>query len=524
MPATAARRCRAAALLLALLVASAGAAEQGALRWWRDGRPAPQALALLARLEAAADDGLRAEDYGADALRRRFEALGREPAPGPGELRAADDALSRATLAFAHDLQSGRIDPARVGLGSLPARVPPNGPALLARLAGGADVDSELDALEPRFLHYRLLKAALHRYRALAADPPPVPPAPGRRALREGDAYAGAETLRRLLRAVGDLEPAAAGAVSGEGILDAPLVAGLRRFQARHGLAADGVLARRTYAALATSPATRVRQIELTLERWRWLPAFTAPPVIVNIPQFQLYAFRSLDDRAVDIAQMPVIVGQAYREKRTPLLVTAIRQVVFRPYWDVPAGIVRAEMLAPLRADPEFARRNHLEIVRGGGDDATVLPPTPGNVDALAAGALRLRQRPGDDNALGLVKFIMPNDHGIYLHGTPARQLFGRARRDFSHGCIRLSDPAALAVHVLRATPGDWSAAAVEAAMQEGPPGRRVNIAGRVPVLVLYATALATEAGPVLFFDDVYGYDRQLDRLLRRARPRPPGG
>ncbi|MDE2219819.1 MAG: L,D-transpeptidase family protein, partial [Gammaproteobacteria bacterium] len=139
------------------------------------------------------------------------------------------------------------------------------------------------------------------------------------------------------------------------------------------------------------------------------------------------------------------------------------------------------------------------------------------SIATLAAGHLRLRQRPGPDNALGLVKFVMPNDFGVYLHSTPARNLFGRARRDFSHGCIRVSDPVALAVHVLRSAPGDWSAEAVNAAMR-GQDARRVALGAPVPVMVLYATALATEAGPVLFFDDIYGYDRRLDAMLQRRR------
>lgn len=128
-----------------------------------------------------------------------------------------------------------------------------------------------------------------------------------------------------------------------------------------------------------------------------------------------------------------------------------------------------------------------------------------------------MRQRPGPDNALGLIKFVMPNDYSVYLHSTPARHLFGQARRDFSHGCIRVSDPVALAVHVLRTTPGDWSAAAVAAAMQDSST-RRVALAEPVPVMVLYATALAIEAGPILFFEDIYGHDRRLDAQLRARR------
>jgi murein L,D-transpeptidase YcbB/YkuD len=510
---------RLAGLLPAFLLLTAAAGAAPPLLWFHDGRPTLQATVVLAQLASAADHGLENTDYDSADLAAAVERLRSNPVPAQAELEQVDSALSRAAIRYAHDLHSGRIDARAAGFAIGPPRAPLDRDATLAGLASSNDPAAELDALEPPFVHYRLLESALHRYRELARQPglTQLPPLP-RRTVRLGEHYAGAPELRRLLVAVGDLAAADA-SVSADGreTLDAALVQALVRFQGRHGLETDGLLSRKTFQALAVPLAARVRSIELTLERWRWLSPFTAPPIIVNIPQFQLFAFRTTTDRAADIAQMPVIVGQSFREKRTPVFVSDIRYVVFRPFWDVPASIVRKEMLAPMRADPAFLERNDLEIVRGGGDDATPVAPDAASIDALAAGQLRLRQRPGPDNALGLIKFVMPNDYGVYLHSTPARQLFGKARRDFSHGCIRLSDPVALAVHVLRTSPGDWSAAAVSAAMG-GSSTQRITLAAPVPVMVLYATALATEAGPVLFFDDIYGYDRRLERMLRARR------
>lgn len=509
-----------AGLWLGLVSVAAASHAAPSLLWFHDGQPTPQAQAMVAELATAADHGLDSADYGGGALAALLARLQREPAPSADSIATADQALSRAAFRFAHDLHAGRIDARAAGFAIGPPRPALERDATLARLAGSHDLAAEFAALEPPFLHYRLLEAALHRYRELGAQPeltrlPPLP----QRTLRLGDHYAGAPGLRRLLLAVGDLAAADASVPADERErLDAPLVQALMRFQGRHGLSADGLLSNKTYAALTVPLAARARQLELTLERWRWLPAFTAPPIIVNIPQFQLFAFRGTDDRAADIAQMPVIVGQSFRDKRTPVFVSEIRSVVFRPYWDVPASIVRKEMLAPMRADPGFIGRNNLEIVRGAGDDARLVAPDTTAIDALAAGQLRLRQRPGPDNALGLIKFVLPNDYGVYLHSTPARALFGRARRDFSHGCIRVSDPVALAVHVLRGNHEDWSAAAVSAAMQ-GPDARRVALSTPVPVMILYGTALATEAGPVLFFDDIYGYDRRLAAMLRARSP-----
>ena len=484
--------------------------------WFKDGHITGQAQNLLIELRAAADYGLRSEDYGADALALQVEQMRRTPTVTVAALQDADRALSISAWQFAHDLHFGRIDPTEAGFALRAARTPLVPSALLTRLSSSSDLAKDFAALEPQFLHYRLLKTALHRYRELAQQPElnQLPPLL-RRALREGDEYRGSADLRRLLVALGDLphrDPVASKSESA--VIDADLVKGLTQFQTRHGLRADGVLARKTYQALTVPISARVHQLELTLERWRWLPPFVTPPIIVNIPQFRLFAFRTTEDSAADIAQMPVIVGQAYRQKRTPVFVSELRYLVFRPYWDVPTSIVRNELLAPLRADATYLERNDLEIVEGGGDDATVVAATSANIEALAAGRLRLRQRPGANNSLGLIKFVMPNDHGVYLHATPARALFDRVRRDFSHGCIRLSDPVALAVHVLRANPGDWSAPAVVAAMN-GTATKRVVLKVPLPVMVLYGTSLATEAGQVLFFDDIYGHDRRLDALLR---------
>lgn len=275
----------------------------------------------------------------------------------------------------------------------------------------------------------------------------------------------------------------------------------------------------RHYRLLAASePAAdvQVRKIELTLERWRWLPVFRTPPIIVNIPQFRLFAFRTTADRAAQILQMDVIVGRTFPRTRTPVFVADMTSVIFRPYWDVPRSIALREELPKIRADAAYLTAQHLEIVSGAGDSATALAPVPAGIRALAADTARLRQRPGPDNALGLIKFDLPNRYDVYLHSTPAQQLFLRRRRAFSHGCIRVSDPVALAAYVLRDTPGDWTPARIEAAMN-GTQTRRVRLAHPIRVIIIYGTVLAKEDGEVLFFDDLYGQDRSLERLLGLA-------
>jgi murein L,D-transpeptidase YcbB/YkuD len=472
-----------------------------------------QASELLGLLRAADRYGLRREDFGLARLDAAAAALG--PESKPEEWASFDQALTHAALRLVSELHYGRVDPRAAGFELPETHADLDLVASVVALAASPRVTDAIAAVEPHFYHYQLLKAALQRYRALAAATDlsslPTPP---QRSVHVGEVYAGAPLLRRLLLAEGDLSLAAAAPMAATTVLDPELVAALARFQDRHGLSADGHLGAATLAALRTPMAVRVRQIELTLERWRWLPPFTSPPIIVNVPQFRLFAFATLEDRAASILQMPVIVGEAYPRKETPIFVGALEYVIFRPYWDVPRSITTREMLPKIEANAGYLAHNHLEIVAGENEDAPALAATPARIAALAAGDLRLRQQPGEDNALGLIKFIFPNAHDVYLHSTPARGLFTAARRAFSHGCIRVSQPAALAAFVLRATPGDWTVDRVTAAMQQGPANQRVALRQSIPVMVLYGTVMATEAGPVQFFDDLYGQDRKLERLL----------
>ncbi len=287
----------------------------------------------------------------------------------------------------------------------------------------------------------------------------------------------------------------------------------LERALARYRLLASGE-ASPTKVELKTAPyEKRIRQIELTLERWRWLPAFNSPPIIVNIPQFRLFAFRSTEDRKADILQMDVIVGKTYPKLRTPVFAADLKYVIFRPFWDVPYSITKKEMLPDIAKKPDFLNRQHLQLVNGPGDSSPVVPPTPRNLQDLADGKLRLRQQPGEDNALGLIKFVLPNPYNVYLHSTPAHRLFSRSQRTFSHGCIRVSDPVALAEYVLRNAADPWTPESIVAAMN-AEDNVRVNLKTPIRVLILYGTALATEDGGIMFFADVYGHDRKLERLL----------
>jgi len=291
----------------------------------------------------------------------------------------------------------------------------------------------------------------------------------------------------------------------------------VKHFQLRHGLQSDGVLGAGTQAALAVPLSWRVRQIELAMERLRWLPHLGDEPFLaVNIPMFHLWGWDSIRPNGVPSFGTGVIVGRALNTK-TPVLVEDMRYIVFRPYWNVPPSILRHEMLPILQRDLDYLDRQNLEIVSGQGDDALPVPATAESLAQLRAGILRLRQRPGPKNSLGLIKFIFPNDENVYMHGTPAQELFSRSRRDFSHGCVRLEDPIALAEWTLKDQPG-WTRERIVAAMN-ATQSSRVSLTRPIRVILFYVTAVVMpEDGTIRFAEDIYGHDATLDRGLARQQ------
>jgi murein L,D-transpeptidase YcbB/YkuD len=232
--------------------------------------------------------------------------------------------------------------------------------------------------------------------------------------------------------------------------------------------------------------------------------------VVVNIPEFVLRAYEVVDGGIVVREQMKVIVGKAL-DTRTPLFDEDMRFIEFSPYWNVPPSIARGELVPHLRRDPGYFAREGFEFVAAGGDaDATL---SAANLDAVLAGQLRIRQRPGPQNALGDIKFVFPNRDSIYLHHTPSVRLFERERRDFSHGCIRVERPVALAKFVLQGMP-EWTEERIRQAMEQGR-SATLRLAEPVPVLIAYGTTLVID-GRIRFFDDLYGLDRRLDAALRQ--------
>lgn len=536
------------ASLAALSIAGPGTQGNGNVgeEWFSDGHPTRQAAAIVSEMLHAEDRGLRSADYGVAAIVRAIPELAGTPAaratdsatpvsdqvaPVRADTATADAWLTLAISRFVSDLHSGRIDPHAIGYDLEIDRPKFDLTSAVDTLAHAPSVPAVLDSLEPQFLHYRLLKSALARYRQLTLHPElNLLPDPGKTTIKPGERYVGAANLRKLLLALGDLPaqaPAIPQAVAASGTedldtrLDEDLVGALKIFQARHGLPQNGALGRDTYRALTTPFTERVEEIELSMERWRWLPPkLETPSIIVNIPEFRLFALYTTADVEQQMLKMDVIVGKSFTLTQTPVFAADMRYIVLHPYWDIPDSIVQRELLPSILHDPDYIARNGYEIVAGETDASPVLPVTPQTIDELAKGILRLRQRPGPRNPLGFVKFMLPNRHNIYLHGTSTPALFGGAQRAFSHGCIRIADPIGLMSYVLRDNP-DWDEERITA--QIGQPGPyRINLRTPTRVFIVYATALVAEDGRALFFKDIYREDAKLHALLDARSHRLP--
>ena len=476
-------------------------ADQPARLW--DHAQASQALSVL---RAAQLHGLDPDDYDVTGLARRLEQMHATGADG------VDRALSKAMLAFLTHLHHGRTRP--------DIALPPHDPGLarfdpadyLREALRQRRLAEAVEAAAPPIPLYRRVQASLQQYRHLAAIAPEwraPSQLPSGAKLVLGKAAPGLGLVRQRLLLLGDLDPQAGD--TDPDLYTPQLEQAVRAFQARHGLAETGKPGPQTLAALAVPLSHRVRQLELTLERLRWMPPLRPGRVIVvNVAAYRLWAFDTAARGDADPLEMRVIVGTAGRTQ-TPLFIGQMRYLEFNPYWNVPRSIALGEIVPKLARNSGYLGQNGMELVSPAGQVQRM--PAQAAMAGLRAGTVRVRQTPGAHNVLGAVKFAMPNPMNIYLHSTSAKELFGKARRDLSHGCIRVERPEALAAFVLADQP-EWQGPAIAAAMAPGPL-RTVRLSESIPVVLFYATAATDRHGRTLFADDIYRLDDKLMRAMR---------
>ena len=484
--------------------------------WWVKGmEPTEQARQVIALLLKADQKGLSAEDYDGSRWNDRLEKL--KPAtrqPTESDAVKFDLALTVCAMRYISDLHIGKVNPRHFAFAyDIESKKYDLAEFLKDHVVDGSDIAGLLAQVEPPYPGYRRMIQALQTYLELARkdDGEQLPLII--KTIAPGDSYPGVTRLRRLLRLVGDL-PADANVPEDQTVYAGALVDAVKSFQRRHGRDPNGRIDAQTLADLNVPLSRRARQMQLTLERWRWLPdLYQKARIVVNIPEFRLRAYD--EDFNIRVT-MKVVVGKAY-DHNTPVFSDTIQYIVFRPYWEVPYSITRDEIIPHIVRDPDYLAKKGFEIVDSRQNVISAVTVTNELLRELRAEKLFIRQAPGPRNDLGLVKFVFPNSYSVYMHDTPAIQFFAKSRRDFSHGCIRLEKPADLAAWVLRDNPG-WTPERIRAAMN-GSTTQRVDLAQPVPVLIVYATVIVLDDGLVHFSDDIYGHDAALEMALAKGYP-----
>lgn len=475
--------------------------------WITGTSPGPQMAALISALHATENDGLDPQLYNVSLLdqRRRDAEKGFLTKKGfnPAEAGALDAWLTYLYLKLASDLADGLSDLAQADPNWQIRGEKFDPVEHLDKALEDHRVAESLADLTPENPQYLALRQALSDYRAQAAKGG-WPHVPAKLKLRPGQKSPQVAIVAKRLAASGDYTgnvPSNGQSVGyGHALQEA-----VKRFQRRHGLTDDGIVGAGVVAEMNVPIETRIRQIELNLERWRWLPrSLGTRYILVNIPEYLLEVW----DRGKVPVTMKVVVGKA--DTPTPIFNDEMTYVVFSPYWNVPPDIAQGETLPELLKDPGFLDRANMEVIDKAGQ-----PVDPSTIDLEDPAQYRFRQRPGTGNSLGLVKFMFPNQYNVYLHDTPADSLFARASRSFSHGCVRVEQPEALAAYVLADQP-EWTPDRIREAMN-AEEERTVKLRSPLPVYLGYWTARVSADGAVQFRKDVYGIDaRQTARLAER--------
>jgi murein L,D-transpeptidase YcbB/YkuD len=450
----------------------------------------------------AATEGLDAAAYHPAAIASR-----RSDRSDDGQA-ALDLLVSDAVLRYAHDVRYGRSRPHITAEAAIePA--PDVGP-LVRAVAEATDVETALRALPPAHPQYRALRGALATHRATLTAGQRWPVVAEGPTLRPGMSDPAVPSLRARLAATGEFT---GDAHSKSLRFDPPLVDAVKAFQDTHGLATDGVVGPLVRAALNVGPATRVEQIVVNMERWRWLPEdLGTRRVMVNIAAARM---RFMDGDRI-VFEGPVIVGEP--DKMTPQFSSTITHVVFNPSWTVPDKIARKELLPKVQRDSAYFERQGIRLIGSWHPASSSDDPERADWNgAHGASGFRLRQAPGPQNPLGRVKFLLPNVFGVYLHDTSNRNLFRRERRTLSHGCVRVGGALDFADDVL-AEQSNWSAERRDRILG-GWQTTTLGVESPVAVHLMYETASVDAAGRVHFIDDVYGRDHRLADALAGRKP-----
>ncbi len=483
----------------------------------RDFRPAwvsadgsTQRLRDILNMFCNADrEGLSPSEYANVELDRRIRrAYADVDSLHTRALAELDLTVTHTLMDYAHDVLDGRVDPQALetawntptsDLDVLDALTDTTGEASLQHLA------QNVSERRPEYAH---LREALAQYRAIA-ERGGWPTISAGEALSEDDEGPRVAALIERLAASGDVDSSLIPTHPDSARYTPNVASGVERFQRRHGIRTDGIAGEVVFKHMNVPVDERIRQIELNMERWRWLPAHLGRRYVhVNVPAYELHAFRD----GQEVLSMAVVVGEQYDDNDTPVFSDTMEYVEFNPYWNVPASIASEEIVPKAREDRDYLVRNDYEIVAGWETDAPVIDPASADLDLVENKTYRIRQKPGVQNALGRIKFMFPNEFDIYLHDTPEEHLFDRSERAYSHGCIRLEHPVEFGEFALGSE--EWPADRIRQRIESGERTTQY-LDSPLPVYILYWTAFVDKDGLVNFRDDIYGSDEELDEALQ---------
>jgi murein L,D-transpeptidase YcbB/YkuD len=461
---------------------------------------------MVELLRRAPLEGLSAERYHVASIDDRLASPADEV-----HLAQLDLLLTDAWLTYAREVCVGRVQPKAVDPQWRIARQPFDAVAALEQALVQRKLVKSLDALAPPHEGYRRLRVALARYRSVERHGGWPEVGPGKLVLKAGVRDARVPKLRTHMVAEGDLRDEQ---VKDEQLFDEDLDRAVRLFQERHGLETDGVIGEGTRRVINVPLAERIRQIELNMERWRWLPRdFPKRYILVNMAGYEL----AIVENGMPIREMRVVVGRDQRQ--TPAMQTRINAVVINPYWYVPDTVLRQDLLPAVQKDAKLLSRLNIKVfssIQGNGTEVDAAKLDWNSFNATGPFPYTLRQDPGPGNALGRFKFLLENSPAIYLHDTADPGAFGRRARALSSGCIRLQEPLELAKYVLAP---EWDQAKIEAAVAEGKP-QQMELAEPLPIFLIYQTVWVNELNETHFREDVYARDAHLDEALVALQPK----
>lgn len=476
--------------------------------WSKEGVLTELAYELRFEIMQAQFDGLNPLDYNLAAIQTYFSQFESNKLNGientAGELAEIDLLLSDAFFQLAGDLELGKIDPAIISKDWEITRKAKSADysELLNEAVQSQQIRQRLESLYPKFSIYKKGREVLRKLiEEEKEDTLNWKKIRVSKALKVGELNSDIPAIRERLQYWGMLEQYS---YSDPKLYDSVMMAGVKDFQGHHGMVIDGVIGKATAAALNDSPQAKIDKVRVNLERLRWLPdtVKNAEFILVNIANYQLDYLSSLDT----LFSARVIVGKKYHE--TPIFTEKMSYIVFSPYWNIPSSITRGEIIPSMRKNPDYIASKNMEVVTTSGQ---VVDPKSIDWSSRSFPYL-VRQKPGPGNSLGLVKFMFPNKHNVYIHDTNARALFQYDDRSRSHGCIRVQNPANFAQVLLRDDPS-WDIKKIQNAMGQSHE-QIVSLKKPVPVVIVYLTFWADSRGEAHFREDIYDRDQAVLEAL----------